>query len=73
MILSLFEVTDKLQQELIGRNDIKIDTTAVVFLRSDIYKFILSSSREPDKLTVNSHEIEWSSCQPLLIGLWEKE
>ena len=66
MILSLLEVSGKLQQELIGKNNCKIESSVIVFLRKDIYNYILSKSREPDKLTISSHEVEWVSCRDLL-------
>ena len=72
MILSLLEVSGKLQQELYGKDNEKIETTVIMFLRLDIYKFVLSDSREPDKLTVGSHEVEWASCKELLKSLVEK-
>jgi len=72
MILSLLEVSGKLQQELIGKNNLQIETTVILFLRLDIFKYVLSKSREPDKLTVGSHEVEWVSCKELLKCLVEK-
>ena len=61
MILSLLEVSGKLQQELIGKNNCKIESSVIVFLRKDIHNYILSKSREPDKLIISSHEVEWVS------------
>jgi hypothetical protein len=72
MVLSLLEVTGKIQQELVGKKDQTIDTTVILFLRADIYKFVLSKSREPDKLTVASHEIEWVTHKALLKQMVEQ-
>jgi hypothetical protein len=72
MILCLLEVSGKLQQDLIDKTDKKVDITVVVFLRLDIYNFIMNSSREPDKLTISSHEVEWNNYRELLKKLVEK-
>lgn len=72
MIFSLLEVSGLIQQELLNRKNEKIETAIIMFLRSDIYKYILAQSREPDKINLITHEIEWSSCKELLKKVVEK-
>jgi len=66
MILSLMEASDKFQTNLIDKKQNEIVTNAIIFLRKDIYTFVLRKSREPDKITIFSHEIEWGSFPELL-------
>lgn len=58
MILALFEFTGKIPQ-IINNNNINIST--ILFLREDIYNYILKNSREPDKLIIKSSFINWSN------------
>ncbi len=72
MILSLLEVSGKIQQELNRKKNNKIESSVIVFLRLDIYNYVLKKSREPDKLTISSHEVEWASCRDLLRRMIER-
>ena len=49
-----------------------IDPRCIIFLRKDIYLYVLNKSREPDKLTINSHEIEWGTYPELLKEVVER-
>ena len=72
MILSLLEIAGKIEHELFDKKNKTIETTVIMFLRTDIHEFVLSCSREPDKLTVISNEVEWISCRELLKQVVEK-
>ncbi len=72
MLLSLLEISGKITQELFDKKKEKIEACLIMFLRSDIYKFILEKSREPDKVTIISNEVEWKSCRELLKRVVEK-
>lgn len=50
MLLSLFEVTGNIEKELKGKNSIHIESKVLLFLRKDIFDYILKEAREPDKL-----------------------
>lgn len=72
MILSLFESSNKLLNEIKSAkvDDAKINT--IIFLRKDIFEYVLSVAREPDKLTVRSYEINWLNYPNLLKRLVEE-
>ncbi len=72
MLLSLFEFSNKMVRDLSfdERNDVKI--SIVLLLRKDIFDYILKFSREPDKLTVRTYEIDWSNNPNLLKNLIEE-
>ncbi|MDK2813353.1 MAG: hypothetical protein PWQ08_608 [Clostridiales bacterium] len=72
MLLNLFEVTGHIENELKGKKDIRIETKVILFLRKDIFDYILKESREPDKLILNKQEIDWSNFPEQLKNLIEK-
>jgi hypothetical protein len=56
MVLSLLEFAGRIPQELsIGT----LKTHAVLILRTDIYEYICSLAREPDKLETRRLEVDW--------------
>ena len=57
MILALLEFSGKINS-IIGNDNVVVST--ILFLRKDIYDFILTKSREPDKVTIKSSFIDWS-------------
>lgn len=61
MILSLFEVTGVIENDLCMKVKNKIKLRVILFLRQDIFEYILSNAREPDKLMLYKHDIDWSS------------
>jgi hypothetical protein len=56
MINVLFEYIDKLGRD-IGNN--KVEIRSVLFLRKDIFNYILKDAQERDKLIMDSYEINW--------------
>jgi hypothetical protein len=71
MILTLLEYSDNLEKEFINRTGNKVDVKTYIFLRNDIFDFIKKQAREPDKLTINSYEINWENFPSLLKQLIE--
>jgi len=69
MILSLLETSDKFQINLVDKKNNQVVTNSILFLRKDIYEFVLGNAREPDKVTTFSHEIEWNSSPESLKSL----
>jgi len=57
MILSLLEYCGKIKQEL-GEQSLQIYT--LLFLRKDIFDYIQTISREPDKVLIRTIFIDWS-------------
>lgn len=72
MILSLLEVSGKVEQEIVGKNPSDSKINAIIFLRKDIFDYIRKLAREPDKLTIKSYEIDWISHPNLLKRMIEK-
>lgn len=72
MILSLQEFSERIVNEIVSRktDDVKVNT--IIFLRKDIFDYILRFSREPDKLTTRSYEIDWNEYPNLLKKLIDK-
>ncbi|MBT3272128.1 MAG: hypothetical protein HN368_03160 [Spirochaetales bacterium] len=56
MILSLLSFNDRLTEEL--RNE-TIKPHTVIFLRNDIFEYVLDRAREPDKLVAKKTEVDW--------------
>jgi hypothetical protein len=56
MLNILFEYTGRLEHDI--RNT-QVDVHSVVFLRKDIFKYILQDAQERDKLVMDSFEINW--------------
>lgn len=66
MILSLLQVSGSFQNMLTEKKSKRADVSCIIFLRDDIYKYIITRAREPDRLETMSYRIEWESCRPLL-------
>jgi hypothetical protein len=64
MILCLVEYIDHINNKFTVDFDTKIHS--VIFLRQDIYRFILRNSREPDKMAIDTFEINWNKFPFLL-------
>ncbi len=71
MILSLLDMDSKIKNDLHIDDCYKIDINEIIFLRKDIFDYILKASHEPDKLTSMMHEIEWEKYPGLLKMLIE--
>lgn len=72
ILLTLFEVTGNIEQELTRNAKNKVRMRVVLFLRQDIFDNMLSHAREPDKLILYKHDIDWSSFPDKLKQLIEK-
>lgn len=72
MLLNLFEVTGNIENELSAKESVKIDSKVILFLRKDIFEFILKEAREPDKIILSKQEIDWSDSPEQLKRLIEK-
>ncbi len=73
MILGLLEYSDKISRELATKEqDTQVKTNTIIMLRKDIYDYILRRTREPDKLTIRSYEINWEKHESLLKKLVEE-
>lgn len=72
MILSLLEFTKKLTKDVTSEKDSEAKINTILFLRTDIFDYILRVAREPDKLVVRSYDIEWDKHPNLLRKLVEK-
>lgn len=73
MILGLLEYSDKISRELASKEqDRQTKTNTIIMLRKDIYDYILRRTREPDKLTIRSYEINWEQHENLLKKLVEE-
>jgi len=57
MLISLLEFVDNLNNQF--KN--KVSIRSVIFLRKDIYNYILRKVREPDKLSMDIIEINWET------------
>jgi hypothetical protein len=62
MVFSILGLHRKLETEL-GSN---VNISVIVFLRRNIFEFILKQAREPDKLIADSIELSWDDKQMLL-------
>lgn len=71
MIEALFEIENKIRNELISGTNSKIEIKQIVFLRADIFDYIRKKSIEPDKLTTMAHQIDWEKYPLLLKDLIE--
>jgi len=71
MILTLLEYCGHVQKEFVNKSGNNVDVKAFIFLRKDIFDFIKRQAREPDKLTISSHEINWEDFPNLLQKLIE--
>lgn len=59
MIFSLLEVDSILKNELRNKTKEMVNIYNYLFLREDIYNYILTQANEPDKLTTISYKIIW--------------
>jgi len=66
LITSLINIDDKIKHLLVDRNDNPIGLKHLVFLRTDIYKYILENTIESDKITTQTQEISWENHPELL-------
>lgn len=71
MILTLLDYAEYVQNEFVNKNGDNIEVRTLIFLRKDIFDFIKRQAREPDKLTISSHDINWDSFPKLLQKLVE--
>lgn len=60
LIISLHDATDKVKTLLTDKN-VKLDVKQILFLRKDIYDYVLNNVNEPDKLVAMSYEINWEN------------
>lgn len=65
-ILGLLGVIGRIAKELKGnsKNPSEFDLNLIVFLRSDIFKFILKYAREPDK--IEYYNLKWNDSEMLM-------
>lgn len=56
MILSLLSFNDRIAGEL---GNVSLKPHTVVFLRNDIFEYVLDRAREPDKLVAKRREVDW--------------
>lgn len=66
LIITLFEIENKIKNELRDVKGQDISLRVVMFLRKDIFEYILKCVAEPDKWTTSSHEINWENYPRLL-------
>lgn len=66
LIASLLEVGPQIRKLLIDSKGQLLDFRQVVFLRKDIFEYLLTRALEPDKLTTMAHEINWEQYPGLL-------
>lgn len=66
MIVSLLEVENKIKTELLDKENKPVQFKTIVFLRKDIFDYILRRVTEPDKLKLLESEINWESYPELL-------
>lgn len=72
MIFNLLEYCGKILNEIQSKANLDNKIHTIVFLRKDIFEFILRVSREPDKLTIQSYEITWEKHLNLLRTIIDK-
>lgn len=72
MIFNLLEYCGKILNEIQSKENLDNKIHTIVFLRKDIFDFILKVSREPDKLTIQSYEITWERHLNLLRTVVDK-
>ncbi|MDR0638232.1 MAG: hypothetical protein LBG27_04900 [Spirochaetaceae bacterium] len=68
MLVCLMEYLDLLNNQYMS----KVRIHSVVFLRKDIYQYILRYVREPDKMAMDVIEIQWDSFPGLLKNVIDK-
>jgi hypothetical protein len=70
MIICLIEYMDILNSQYSNNQNLKIHS--VIFLRRDIFNFILRKVREPDKMAIDTFEISWEKFPGQLKNVIEK-
>jgi hypothetical protein len=68
MLISLMDYVDTLNSQY--KN--KVSIYSIIFLRKDIYQYILRNVREPDKMVIDVIEIQWDSFPVLLKNVIDK-
>jgi hypothetical protein len=71
MLLSLMDIENKLRQEIFVGKDVQVGIRQIVFLRRDIFDYLLEYSGEPDKLRALAKTIDWNEHPALLKKLLE--
>lgn len=71
MILSLFEIDNKIKKDLFEK-DSKLEFRKIIFLREDIYNYILKRATERDKISALTDLIDWEEYPKLLKKLLEE-
>lgn len=66
LILSLLDIEGKIQKTLMDNKDIQINVKEILFLREDIFDYLLKTVTEPDKLTTMSYKVDWEEHPELL-------
>lgn len=66
LIITLIEIENKIKNELIDLKGSNVDVKKIIFLRKDIFDYIIKQVNEPDKFTILSHEINWEKYPTLL-------
>lgn len=56
MISTLLEIDSKINHEL---SKIEFKLRSIIFLRKDIFEYLCTTNNEPDKLLIQTHEIDW--------------
>lgn len=72
LILTLIDSENKILEKLRDNKDHKIKLKKIIFLRKDIYEFILEKSTESHKISLMKHEIDWNNYPNLLRDVLEK-
>jgi len=71
LITSLINIDDKIKHLLLDREDNRIEFKHLIFLRTDIYRYILENTLESDKITTQTQEISWETHPELLRKMLE--
>jgi hypothetical protein len=66
MLISLLEIENKLKRDLLNKDGITIDLQIIIFLRKDIFEYLLKKVSEPDKMILIQEEIDWETYPELL-------
>lgn len=66
MLLTLLEMENKIKKDLEVDKETRVEVKEMIFIRKDIFEYVLKDSNEPDKLALISHEINWEEYPSLL-------
>jgi Cdc6-like AAA superfamily ATPase len=72
MLLTLLEISGHIERELTHNVKTEVNVKVVLFLRKDIFDYLLKQAREPDKLILQKYEVDWSKYPEQLKKLVEK-